>query len=72
MNFKPIVVSPFSRNILDLVDYPGLATKDGSSVFISRTMRGDFVINIGGEITVTDSNTYASGILNNAVVGEIS
>ena len=69
MNFKRIDVSPFTTNILDLIDSPGLVTKDGTSVFVSRTMRGDFVINIGGEITVTDSNTYASGILNNAVVG---
>lgn len=47
-HFRPINVSPFATNVLDLVGQQTIRTADGRRVEISRGM-ADFVIRVEGE-----------------------
>lgn len=73
-NFTPLNVGPFATNVLDLVNKPGLRTRQGARVEIARIgMDAQFRIRIYWEGNImeytTPDNLQASYFLNSHEVG---
>lgn len=71
MEFKQIIFSPFHSNVLDFVGKPGLVTRSGQAVTISRSGL-DFSIQVENlKPYLTPDNIAASYFLNVHEVGEM-